>query len=73
MLKILQEILLKKVNSDFGLTEMAEEGDLRFNELLFNPFPGDEDYIEFVNNSDKILNAFRLLVVSVSEAAGISF
>jgi hypothetical protein len=62
--------IIEKSEFSFGLAEMAEEGDLRFNELLFNPFPGDEDYIEFVNNSEKILNAFRLLVVSESETTG---
>jgi hypothetical protein len=41
-----------------------------FNELLFNAFPGDEDYLELVNTSDKILNASRLLFVSVSDVTG---
>jgi hypothetical protein len=51
----------------FGLTEDAATGDILFNELLFNPFPGDEDYIELVNISDKILDASRLQIVSFND------
>jgi hypothetical protein len=61
---------IEKSEFRFGLAEMAERGDIRFNEILFNPFPGDEDYLELVNTSEKILNAYRLLVVSVSDATG---
>jgi hypothetical protein len=61
---------IEKSEFRFGLTEMSEPGDFVFNELLFNPFPGDEDYLELFNNSKKILNASRLLLVSVSETTG---
>lgn len=50
----------------FGLAEKAERGDILFNEVLFNPLPGDADYIEFYNASAKILDASRLQIVSVS-------
>ena len=33
----------------FGLPEKAGNGDILFNELLFNPWPGDPDYIELYN------------------------
>lgn len=54
----------------FGLPETAREGDIVFNELLFNPLPGDPDYIELYNTSDKIIDASRLMLVSVSETTG---
>jgi hypothetical protein len=53
---------------EFGLTEEPERGDLLFNELMFNPLPGDQDYIELYNNSDKIIDASRILLVSVDDA-----
>ena len=54
----------------FGLAEPAGQGDIRFNELLFNPYPGDPDYIEFCNVSDKVIDISRLELVSVSDASG---
>lgn len=51
----------------FGLAERSAAGDILFNELLFNPYPGEADYLEFINNSGKILDASRLSVVSVNE------
>jgi hypothetical protein len=52
----------------FGLSETPIKGDIKFNELLFNPLPGDPDYIELYNCSDKIIDASRLKLVSVNEA-----
>lgn len=56
----------------FGLTETAAAGDIMFNELLFNPLPGDPDYVELYNTSDKIIDASRLNLVAVSETGTIS-
>jgi hypothetical protein len=56
----------------FGLTETAETGDLLFNELLFNPLPGDPDYVELFNSSDKIIDAYPLNLVSVNETGDMS-
>ena len=61
-----------KGNFRFGLPEAAFQGDLLFNELLFNPFPGDHDYLELFNNSESILDASRLQVVSVNESSDTS-
>lgn len=58
---------IQKGSFVFGLTEAAEKGDILFNELLFNPLPGDPDYIEFYNSSNKIIDASRLQIVSVSD------
>ncbi len=55
---------------DFGIPESPEACDIVFNELMFNPFPGDPDYIEFFNCSENVIDASRLVVVSVKGAAG---
>jgi hypothetical protein len=54
----------------FGLPEPVSYGDILFNEILFNPLPGDPDYIEFYNASDKIIDASDLYLVSVSSESG---
>ncbi len=61
---------IQKKNFVFGLTEPPEKGDIQFNELLFNPWPGDPDYIEFYNVSGRYIDASRLQIVSVSEVTG---
>ncbi|MBK9389647.1 MAG: lamin tail domain-containing protein [Bacteroidetes bacterium] len=57
-------------NFEFGITEPSHSKDILFNELLFNPLPGDPDYVEFYNKSDKIIDASRLQIVSVNEDSG---
>jgi hypothetical protein len=59
---------IQKYDFSFGLSESAEKGDVLFNEILFNPLPGDPDYIELYNNSKKIVNVSRLQIVSVNDA-----
>jgi hypothetical protein len=59
-------------NFAFGLPEPAEPGDILFNELLFNPLPGDQDYLELFNCSAKIIDASRLKLVSVSDETGVT-
>ena len=61
---------IQKWNFNFGLSEPAEKGDILFNELLFNPLPGDQDYIELFNCSEKVVDASRLQLVSVNDATG---
>ncbi len=57
------------VNSfTFGLPEGAVKSDILFNEILFNPLPGDADYIELYNSSAKIINASELYLVSINES-----
>jgi hypothetical protein len=55
---------------DFGLPESSEQGDVLFNELLFDPMPGDPDYLELFNRSGKIIDASRLQLVSVNDESG---
>ncbi len=51
----------------FGITEESQAGDILFNELLFNPLSGDPDFVEFFNNSGRIIDASRLMLVSVND------
>ena len=61
---------IQKNRFDFGIPESAENGDIMFNEILFNPLPGDADYVEFYNCSDKVIDVSRLLLVSINDATG---
>jgi hypothetical protein len=54
----------------FGLPEPAKPGGILFNELLFNPLPGDQDYLELFNCSESIIDASRLNIISVNDDAG---
>jgi hypothetical protein len=43
-----------------GLSSAPFAGDIMFNELLFDPVPGCQDYIELYNNSDRITDLSAL-------------
>jgi hypothetical protein len=58
---------IQKRDFIFGLTESARNGEILFNELLFNPLPGDPDYIELYNPSEKIIDASQLQLVSIND------
>ena len=55
---------------EFGIPEPPEQYDILFNELLFNPLPGDPDYIELFNCSEKVIDASRLQMVSINVEMG---
>jgi hypothetical protein len=59
---------IDKYSIEFGLPETAEQGDILFNEVLFNPLPGDPDYLELYNCSAKTLDASRLQLVSINDS-----
>jgi hypothetical protein len=59
-------------NFVFGMPEKTVKSDIVFNEILFNPLPGDADYIELYNSSEKIIDASELLLVSVNEMGNYS-
>jgi Lamin Tail Domain/FlgD Ig-like domain/Bacterial Ig-like domain len=61
---------MQKSDFSFGLTEPAVEGDILFNEILFNPLPGDQDYLELFNCSQKIIDASRLQIITVNDGTG---
>ncbi len=46
----------------FGLPLTIEEGDLVINEILFNPFSGQVDYLEIYNVSDKLLSTKDIII-----------
>jgi len=54
----------------FGIPENAAKKDIVFNELLFNPYPDDPDFVEIFNCSEKIIDASRLYLASVNDATG---
>ena len=58
---------VQKSEFSFGIPESARKGDIQFNELLFNPFPDEQDYVEFYNCSDRIIDASELFLVSVND------
>jgi hypothetical protein len=62
--------LIQKNIFSFGLAQQSYSGDVLFNEILFNPLPGDPDYIELYNSSEKIIDLARLLFVSQSDDTG---
>ena len=62
--------LMQKCDFNFGLTGKAEQGDILFNEVLFNPLPGDPDYLELYNCSDKVIDASRLQLITLNDASG---
>jgi len=55
---------------EFGIPYETIRGDVMFNELLFNPLPGDDDYIEIVNISDKIIDVSDIYVSSKNTVTG---
>ncbi|MGA1977410.1 MAG: gliding motility-associated C-terminal domain-containing protein [Bacteroidales bacterium] len=54
----------------FGMPLEPGKGDILFNELLFNPLPDDPDYIELVNNSERVIDASGLYLASVDDETG---
>ena len=47
---------------NFGKPELAEAGDILINEILFNPESGGADFVEFYNNSNKIIDLSSLSI-----------
>jgi hypothetical protein len=54
----------------FGIPEVAAKSDILFNEILFNPFPDEPDFIEMFNNSERIVDASRLYLASINTETG---
>jgi hypothetical protein len=61
---------ISRASFKFGLPEKAGRGDIVFNELLFNPFPEEPDYIELFNCSDKVADASQLYLASINAESG---
>jgi hypothetical protein len=58
---------MQKKEFSFGMPDQVQKGDILFNEILFNPFPGEPDFIEFYNCSERIIDPSTLLMVSVND------
>jgi hypothetical protein len=54
----------------FGLPEKPGKDDIVFNELLFNPYSDEPDYIELYNSSDKVVDASQLYLASINTETG---
>ncbi len=49
-------IILTGNDTSFFLVEEAEEGDMIINEILFNPRPNGDDFVEIYNNSQRFIS-----------------
>lgn len=59
-------------NVRVGLPEDAAAGEFIINEILFNPRSNAFDYVEFYNNSNKILDASKLYIANRNSSGVIS-
>ncbi len=66
---------VKDCNNVFGekagpfsiaLPAIPQKGDIVINELLFNPFTGGFDFIEFYNKTDKVFDISSLLIGNIA-------
>ena len=55
-----------------GLAEDAATNDVVINEILFNPRPGAEDYVELYNRSNRIVDASKLYIANRNSSGVVS-
>jgi hypothetical protein len=55
-----------------GIPQNAAPNDIVINEILFNPRPNGEDYVEFYNRSNKIIDAGNLFIANRNGSGVIS-
>jgi hypothetical protein len=53
-----------------GLATLPEWGNIIVNEILFDPLPGEAEYIELYNNSALVVDPAALFISSVNEQSG---
>lgn len=51
------------------LPDIAKEGDLIINEVLFNPYTGGDDFVEIYNNSDKYVDLYGMFLANVADGS----
>ena len=59
-----------QASASFGLPVVASEGEILFNEILFNPLPPGTDYIELFNNSSEVFDLSGYFFTSVNTDTG---
>src|SRR5205085_1337477 len=58
--------------TQIGLPQPAASGDVVINEVLFNPKPDGEDYVEIYNRSTKVIDAVTLSIANRNSAGNIA-
>ena len=53
-----------------GFASLPDQGDIVINEILFDPLPGEAEYIELYNNSALVVDPAALFISSVNEQSG---
>jgi len=61
---------ITKRSVTFGIPERADKDDILFNEILFNPFPVEPDFVELYNISENVFDASRLYLASINSETG---
>ncbi|HEY8387199.1 MAG TPA: lamin tail domain-containing protein, partial [Parasegetibacter sp.] len=63
---------LQPVKVRVGMPSSPLPGELVINEILFDPFPLGEDFIELYNNSKKIIDLSRLSIANVNSSGDLA-
>ena len=53
-----------KNSARFGIPQEADSFDIVINEILFNPKPGGQDYVELYNRSQKIIDLSHIYIAN---------
>ena len=61
-----------KNSARFGISQEADSFDIVINEILFNPKPGGEDYVELYNRSQKIIDLSHIYIANRNSSNVIS-
>lgn len=59
-------------HAEFGLPQSAEPGDILINEILFNPRPLGNDFVELVNVSSKFINLKEWSIGNVRDGSSVN-
>jgi hypothetical protein len=64
--------LMSNAEISTGLASIPEEGEWVINEVMFDPRPNGYDYVEFYNNSNRILDLAELYIANRNSSGTIS-
>ena len=65
-------VIGSKNSAKFGISEDADSFDIVINEILFNPKPQGEDYVELYNRSQKIIDLSHIYIANRNSSNVIS-